>query len=54
MDLTSSLSEVLNISHQKKFILSFIKTYKDENYIFLDSDTIYKKIMSLLSKLCTP
>ena len=47
-DLTDSLSNVLDISHQKNFILSFIKIYKDNGYIFLDSDMIYKKIIDLL------
>jgi len=49
-DLTTSLSEVLNISHQEKFISSFTDTYMNEGYTFLDSDAIYDKIVNLINE----
>lgn len=50
-DLTNSLSRVLDISNQKKMINSYIKIYRKEKYIFLDYDTIYKKVLQIIKKL---
>jgi len=47
-DLTKGLAKVLNISYQKKFILSFDNIYKNDRYIFLDNDAIYDQISELL------
>lgn len=47
-DLRKTLSEVLDISQQKKFIMSFDTIYKKQGYIFLDSNTIYKNIIKIL------
>jgi predicted ABC-type ATPase len=47
-DLTKSLKRTLEISKQQKFILSFNKIYSNKKYIFLSSDTIYKRVMKLV------
>lgn len=48
-DLTTSLSKVLNISHQEKFISSFTDTYINEGYTFLNSDAIYDRILDIIN-----
>ena len=46
--LSKSLTRTLKISEQKKFIMSFDAYYLKENYQFLSSAQIYKKIISLI------
>ena len=46
--LSKSLTRTLKISEQKKFIMSFDAYYLKENYQFLSSVQIYKKIISLI------
>jgi thymidylate kinase len=46
--LTKSFNRTLNISKQKKFIMSFDKHYIKENYQFLSSAQIYNKIIKLI------
>jgi len=47
-DLANSLTKVLDISQQRDFILPFADTYKNEGYIFLDSDAIYDEIAKII------
>ena len=44
------LSKPFDISKQKKFIKSFNKTYKKQNYEFADVAVIYKKVTKLINK----